>query len=114
MKGKLGILLVGALLATNAVAQFTGPAATAQPQTVAQVRAASVGTQVALTGNIVNQVRGDKFTFRDGTGEIRVEIKAPLWRERQVGPADKVRLTGELDRALSGRYVRVMTLEPAQ
>jgi uncharacterized protein (TIGR00156 family) len=111
MKTKLLLLLLGLLLAAGAGAQFRGPSVAGQTQTVSQVRDTRLGTYVTLTGNIVNHLRGDYFTFRDATGEIRVEIEGPLWRNVKVGPEDTVRLLGEIDRGPAGRYVWVKSIE---
>jgi len=100
-----------ASLAAAAMAQFTGPSVAGRPSTVAETRDARLGSYVTLTGNIVNHQRGDYFTFRDDTGEIRVEIESRLWQGRQVAPQDRVRLMGEVDRGFGGRYVWVKTLD---
>jgi uncharacterized protein (TIGR00156 family) len=98
-------------VATPAIAQFTGPSATAQTSTVAAVGSARVGSDVTLTGNVVSHIRDEYFTFRDDTGEIRVEIENRTWQGRKVGPGDKVRITGEIERGFGGRYIDVQTLE---
>lgn len=112
MKGLrvLSLLALG-LVATGAMAQFTGPSAAGRPSTVAEANRARVGTYVTLTGNIVNHQRGDYFTFRDNTGEMRVEIESNVWAGRQVGPADQVRIMGEVDSSPRGRYLWVKTLD---
>lgn len=99
------------LLASSLTAQFSGPSVNGRPSTVAEARDARLGTYVTLTGNIVNHLRSDYYTFRDDTGEIRVEIATLVWRGRRVGPEDKVRLVGEIDRGLAGRYVWVKLLD---
>lgn len=103
--------LVFSLIATGVMAQFTGPSATGRPGTVADANRARIGTYVTLTGNIVNHQRSDYFTFRDNTGEIRVEIASNVWGGRQVGPTDQVRIMGEVDTSPRGRYVWVKTLD---
>jgi hypothetical protein len=60
---------------------------------------------------IVAHQRQNYFSFRDGSGEIRVEIDPGLWQNRKVGPDDKVRLVGELDQGTAGRYLWVKSLE---
>ena len=99
------------LLAATAMAQFTGPGASGRPSTVAEAREGRLGSYVTLTGHVVNHQRSDYFTFRDETGEIRVEIGSNVWNGRKVGPNDKVRLLGEVDRGPAGRYVWVKSLE---
>jgi uncharacterized protein (TIGR00156 family) len=99
------------LLATSALAQFSGPSVAGRSSTAVEARDARVGSYLTLEGNIVNHLRGDYYTFRDASGEIRVEISSSVWNGRQVGPNDKVRLLGEVDSGSSGRYVWVKTLD---
>ncbi len=96
---------------TMASAQFTGPSTRGQPSTVAQVGSARPGTYVTLTGNIIAHQRGDFYTFRDSTGEMRVEIGSDVFNGRRVAPETNVRLMGEVDTGLTGRYVWVKTLD---
>lgn len=108
---RLFLLCIFSLLMFNASAQFTGPSAAGRPGTVAEARDARLGSYITLTGHVVNHQRGEYFTFRDDTGEIRVEIANNVWNGRKVGPDTKVRLLGEVDRGVAGRYVWVKSLE---
>lgn len=107
------IVAVALFTATAASAQFTGPSANpnAQTTTVAQVANARPGSYVTLTGNIVNHQREDYFTFRDATGDIRVEIDDEDFGGRKVAPETRVRLTGEIETGFRGRYIDVDTIE---
>ena len=107
----LAALVLGALLSFEAAAQFTGPSVPGKPGTVAQVVRARLGTYVAVTGHIVAHQRQNYFTFRDGTGEIRVEIEESVWQGRKVGPETKVRLLAEIDQGPAGRYLWVKSLQ---
>lgn len=111
MKNKLFVLLICSLLTANVSAQFTGPSATGATSTVKQVQSARLGSYVTLTGNIVAHQRSDYFTFRDKTGEIRVEVESPVWQGRAVNPETTVRLLGEVDSGFAGRYVWVKSLQ---
>lgn len=104
-------MLVSLMPTTAALAQFTGPSASVRSVTVAEAKTLRVGTYVSMTGNVVNHQRSEYFTFRDETGEMRVEIPRRVWRGRQVGPSDPVRIFGEIDRGFSGRYIDVKILE---
>ena len=108
---KIVVFLLFSLLASTAIAQFTGPSATGRTSTVAQVGKARLGSYVTVTGRIVAHQRQDYFTFRDGTGEIRVEIDNSVWQNRQIGPETKVRLLAEIGRGVTGRYLWVKSLE---
>ena len=112
MKKYLVFILIVILLASNAVAQFTGPSQKGKASTVEQARDSRLGSYVTVTGNIVIHLREDYYNFRDGTGEIRVEIERSVWRNRNVGPDTKVRLLGEVDRNAAGIvYLWVKSLE---
>ena len=101
------------LAAGSASAQYTGPSSNpaAQTTTVAQVANARPGSYVTLTGNIVAHQREDYFTFRDATGDIRVEIDEKDFRGQKVTPETSVRLTGEIEIGFRGRYIDVDTVE---
>lgn len=112
MRTIMALTLICSLLPAYTVAQFTGPTATGRPSTVEEARNASVDTYVTVTGNIVAHLRQDYYTFRDSTGDIRVEIESPVWRNREVGPNTTVRLLAEVDRNAAGTvYLWVKSLE---
>jgi uncharacterized protein (TIGR00156 family) len=115
MKRYLPLATFCLLLSSTAFAQFTGPSATGRVSTVEQARTAPIDTYVTVTGKIVAHLREDYYTFRDATGEIRVEIEPPVWRGREVGPDTEVRLVAEVDRNAAGtRYLWVESLEIVQ
>ena len=113
MKVLLALICIsGLLIPSNAVAQFIGPAPTGQTSTVEQASNASVDTYVTVTGNIVAHLREEYYTFRDETGDIRVEIDSSVWRNREVGPDTLVQLLAEVDRNAAGTvYLWVQSLE---
>jgi uncharacterized protein (TIGR00156 family) len=112
MKCYLGLAVISLLLSLTAHAQFTGPTITGSRTTVEQARKAPVDTYVIVTGNIVSHLRENYYTFRDETGNIRVEIEPPVWKNREVGPETKVRLVAEVDRNAAGTiYLWVKSLE---
>lgn len=94
-----------------AMAQFTGPSVTGNAVSVAELRTALPGRYVSVSGHIVAHQRGDYYTFRDASGDIRVEIDPAVWQGRPVGPEARVRLLAEVDVGLTGRYLWVKTLE---
>jgi uncharacterized protein (TIGR00156 family) len=102
MKHHLPLAVCCLLLSATSFAQFTGPSATGRVSTVEQARNAPIDTYVTVTGNIVAHLREEYYTFRDATGEIRVEIERPVWRNRDIGPDTKVRLLAEVDRNAAG------------
>lgn len=107
----LALATAGLVFTSTAWAQFTGPGATGPASTVAQVQDARLNSYVTVTGNIVNHLRENYYTFRDQTGEMRVEIDSAVWKNRQVGPTTLVRLRAEVDQGISGnRYLWVESL----
>ena len=81
---------------------FQGPTAGIQADTVAKALKAWDDAPVMLTGHIVERVAGsdDKYNFRDATGTIVVEIDHEVFAGRTVTPADRVRLSGKLDKEM--------------
>jgi len=112
MKRYWSLAIVSLLLSAPSFAQFTGPSGTGRSSTVEQARNAAIDTYVTVTGKIVAHLREDYYTFRDATGEIRVEIEPPVWRGRKVGPDTEVRLVAEVDRNAAGTlYLWVESLQ---
>ena len=87
----LSVFSIGA-----AQAQCVGPS---QPvTTVKQVLDNGRDDQmVVLEGNLINQVRNDKYTLRDATGTIVVEIDDRIFAGQRVDSNTKVRVEGEID-----------------
>jgi uncharacterized protein (TIGR00156 family) len=98
------------LLTGPAQAQFSGPSQKITT-TVQQANTTRLGREISLEGFIVKHLRGEYYLFRDATGEIRVEIERPIWRGRKVNPKTKVRIQGDVDRDLRGRYISVERLQ---
>jgi uncharacterized protein (TIGR00156 family) len=83
---------------------FDGPGSgtnTRQIQTVTVVQAKSLpdNSLVILTGNIVQANGREKYTFRDSTGDIIIDIDRDLWilLDLSVGINDRVEIRGEID-----------------
>jgi uncharacterized protein (TIGR00156 family) len=81
-----------------------GQAVTAtRPITVGEAKNLPHDSWVILTGNIINTRGDEKYTFRDATGEITVEIDRDEWRGLSVGVSDNVEISGEL-KIKNGQY----------
>ena len=112
---KLIVTLVIILIPVASIAQFTGPVADRAQLTVEQALEARVGTYAVITGQIINQIREDYYTFRDGTGDIRIEIAPNVWNNQEVTPQTTVFLHVEVDTNLFGRrYLWVESLEAVE
>lgn len=83
--------------AQAATGGYKGPVAT-QIDTVAKALEASDDTHVVLTGNIINKLSRDEYTFKDATGQIQVEISNKKFNGVDVTPETPVRLYGKVDR----------------
>jgi uncharacterized protein (TIGR00156 family) len=99
------------LAAAPAFAQFTGPSAQGEGTTAAAIENTRVGRYVTLEGNLVAHLRADYYSFSDDSGTVRVEIPRATFGGRQIGPADRVRIMGEVDTGRFGRYVWVKSLD---
>ena len=95
-------LLRAASRARDRLGGFQGPTSGVQADTVAKALKAWDDAPVMLTGHIVERVAGsdDKYNFRDATGTIVVEIDHEVFAGRTVTPADRVRLSGKLDKEM--------------
>lgn len=104
MRLLLSCVMVLALAFPAMAAQggFQGPTSGVQADTVAKALKAWDDAPVMLTGHIVERVAGsdDKYNFRDATGTIVVEIDHEVFAGRTVTPADRVRLSGKLDKEM--------------
>lgn len=85
---------------SDQVGGFKGPGSTPEISTVQQIANLPDDARVTLTGNIVEKITGtrDKYTFRDDTGTIRVEIDKKHFRGQEVTPETKVRISGKVDK----------------
>lgn len=106
---KLATLVSVLTLSASAFAGFQGNHATAmQPvKTVAQAKKAYDDTPVELTGYIVKKIGHEKYTFKDKTGQIRVEIDDDEWRGVTVNAKTRVRIVGEVDKDRNGTEIDV-------
>lgn len=100
-----------ALVASPALAQFTGPSEQDTGSSVQEALDARIGAYMTLEGYITHHLREDYYRFTDGMNEIRVEIPGSVFAGRPIGPNDRVRLRVEVDRELIGRYLWVEALE---
>lgn len=89
---------------------YTGPKATGSVKTVAQVKEMRDDTKVTLQGNIVKHLGKEKYTFKDKTGEITIEIDDDDWRGVTVGPNDLVEIYGEVDKDWNSVEIDVDTI----
>ena len=103
--------------ATFAQVGFTGPqiytgqtgfTGTEQVQivTVAQTQTFYDKAPVIIKGNIVQAIGGDKYIFRDSSGDIILKIGPREWVSfgSTIGPLDTVEISGEVHRDKKNRF----------
>jgi uncharacterized protein (TIGR00156 family) len=76
---------------------FTGPV---MITTVAEAQKLRDDAKTFLRGNVVSHLGGDRYMFRDETGEFVVKIKPNRWIGISAGPSDLVEIYGEVERNL--------------
>lgn len=66
--------------------------------TVTQLKRLPDDASLVVKGNIVRQIRGDLYEFKDNTGSIEIEIDNKYWEGQNVTSKDTVRLLIEVDK----------------
>lgn len=66
--------------------------------TAAKVKDLKDDSWVKLRGNITQRLSDDRYTFRDETGTVDVEIDHKRWNGVTVTPQDKVEIQGKVDK----------------
>jgi uncharacterized protein (TIGR00156 family) len=83
----------------QATGGFEGPSASQlAATTVQEALDLNDEAKVVLQGNIVNSLGDEKYTFKDATGEIVVEIDDEDWHGVKVTPEDTIEIVGEVDK----------------
>lgn len=113
MKTRYLALLLAPLFSTVALADagYTGPGAQLV-NTVSAAQAASDDTPVVLQGHIVQRLNDhERYTFKDATGTITVEIDDEDLPLVPFNEKTLVKLIGEVDRGLMSREIDVDRVE---
>ena len=106
------------LLASPALAAFVGPSVATPPvTTTAAALGADEGATCVLTGAIVERLQKDRYTFKDDSGSMQVNIPPHVFGTTDVTPQNTVRITGEIrgkrnpnrpDAHLGVRYIELV------
>ena len=85
------------LLSCPAWAAFKGPSV-AQKEFISATAAleAPEGATCVLTGNIIEHINKDRYTFKDDSGSIVVNIHPHVFGSLDVTPDNVVKITGEI------------------
>ena len=109
MKKILSSVLLTMLVSTAAYAGgFTGKTAKVSIQEALKLPDDSY---VTVQGNIVKRLSSEKYLFKDASGTITVEIDDDKWGAVVAGEADKLELTGEVERKLNSVHLDVDTVK---
>ena len=92
------LVLLTPLCVTNAQAAFEGPTSAQTVTSVEKALSSRDETPVVLVGKIVNSLGDEKYTFKDTSGEIIVEIDDEDWRGVNVTPENTVEIRGDVDK----------------
>ena len=79
---------------------FEGPGVAQSFTTVKEALAARDDTPVILRGHIINSLGDEKYTFKDSTGEVVIEIDDEDWHGIKVTPENTVEIYGEVDKEI--------------
>jgi len=101
----LGIFFLLAFLSVTVLSGqegFTGPGYSTNARryrtvTVAEAKNLPDDTRVVLTGNIIQSLGDEKYSFKDATGDITIDIDRKIWRGLSIGIADTVEIAGKVE-----------------
>lgn len=83
---------------------FQGPSSNRYEMTVKQALDLSDDDKVSLTGYITESLGDEKYTFKDETASIVIDIDNDDWNGLTVTPDMKVNIQGEIDKDLMREY----------
>lgn len=79
--------------------QYTGPVETTTLAKLAEQSGLFTGDiDAILEGQLVRQLPGGKFVFKDSTGELQIELDDEVCLSQPIDATTKVRLFGEYER----------------
>lgn len=78
----------------------------ARIMTVEHAKTMHDGATISLRGNLIDG-SGDKYRFRDKTGEIDVIIPKAVFDDRKVEPDNMISINGSLDKKSKPPVVRI-------
>lgn len=104
----LAAATLGLFASGQAAAQYTGPSSVPVTTVKQLLDQGKDEQQVVLRGRVVSHDGGDRYTFRDATGTLKVEIDAhQLPTGRPFDDKAQVELLGEFDKDFRSAEVEV-------
>lgn len=95
------LFLICGLFSGTALGQFVPDKPNNQVLDIKSAKLLSDDARVTLEGYIVGYAKTldiNEYIFTDNQDTIKVEIEPMVWRNQEVTPKTKIRITGELDR----------------
>ena len=84
--------------------------ATVKKANIAEVLKMNNNAYVSIQGNIVKRLSDDKYTFKDSTGTMTVEIDDDKWSGISADTQDKLELVGEVEKKYNTTELDVDTV----
>lgn len=100
MKKFLSILMLVGISTSLVFAAHGGFKDSVSPKksTVSEILKMNNNSYVSVQGNIVKRISDDKYSFKDATGTMTVEIDDDKWGGVNVETQDKLELIGEIEK----------------
>ena len=108
MKKFLSILMLIGVSSSIVFAANGGFKDTISPKkaSVSEILKMNNNSYVSVQGNIVKRISDDKYSFKDTTGTITVEIDDDKWGGVNAGTQDKLELVGEVEKKFNRAICR--------
>ena len=84
---------------------------TAKKATVVEALKMNDDAYVTIQGNIIKKISDDKYSFKDSTGVILVEINKDIWSGISADTKDKLEITGEVEKKNNQTHIDVEKLK---
>lgn len=112
MKKFLSILMLTGISASIVFAAHGGFKDSVSPRksTIAEVLKMNNNSYVSIQGNILKRLSDDKYSFKDSSGTITVEIDDDKWGGINAGTQDKLELVGEVEKKYNSTELDVDTV----
>lgn len=91
------IIVPTLLLIAPSHAHYAGPNVGVVARTVAEASAERDDHAVLLRGRLISKIGDERYLFRDGTGEIEVEIDDEDLPQKTIGADTLIELSGRVD-----------------
>ena len=85
---------------TKALPGFDGPIDMPKITTAESISDMKAHTKIILQGYLVKQINKEHYLFKDGTGNVEVDIEDQIFKGANVTPETQIRLRGKVDKDL--------------